>query len=105
MPSKTPGKLNSPPVQNEFDQLPLGKWCGPAQGVYYRLHSLDRSTNNPWPPIYFSQAGRTRFDPPAGPGTLYVGETLPMAYGPPVLLRDHPELMLSLAELEVAILP
>lgn len=30
----------------------------------------------PWPPIYFSRAGRTRFDPPAGSGALYLGETL-----------------------------
>lgn len=76
MPPKTPGKLNFPPPQNEFDQLPLAQWCVSVQGVFYRLHSLNRTTRKPWPPTHFSQAGRTRFDPANGPGTFYVGETL-----------------------------
>ena len=37
---------------------------------------MDGSTGKPWPPVYFSKAGRTRFDPIGGPGTFYVGETL-----------------------------
>jgi hypothetical protein len=44
--------------------------------VFYRLHGLDASTGRPWAPVYFSRFGRTRFDPAAGPGTIYVGETL-----------------------------
>lgn len=76
MPPKTPGKLNAPPPQNEFDQLSLAKLCVQAQGVFYRLHTLDRRAGKPWPPIYFSRADLNRFDPAAGPGTFYVGETL-----------------------------
>jgi hypothetical protein len=73
---KTPGKLNSPPSQAEFDKLPVAGWCGPHFGVFYRLHGMDSNTGKAWHPIYFSRAGRTRFDPIDGPGTFYVGETL-----------------------------
>jgi hypothetical protein len=73
---KTPGKLNAPLPQAEFDKLPLAKWCAPLRGVFYRLHSLDPNTGKPWHPVYFSRAGRTRFDPVNGSGTFYVGETL-----------------------------
>lgn len=76
MPLKTPGKLNSPPSQKEFDNLPLSKWCIFREGVFYRLHSMDRRSGKPWAPLHFGKAGRTRFDPEAGPGTFYVGETL-----------------------------
>jgi hypothetical protein len=76
MPPKTPGKLNQPPPQKEFDSLPLANWCVCKSGIFYRLHSFDRNTGKPWPPVFFSTAGRTRFDPAAGPGTFYVGETL-----------------------------
>jgi hypothetical protein len=73
---KTPGKLNPPPPQTSFDELPLSHWCSPVAGVYYRLHSRNPATGKPWPPVYFSRSGRSRFDPVDGPGTLYVGETL-----------------------------
>ena len=63
MPKKTPGKLNSPPPQSEFDRLSMARWCVPARGVFYRLHSMDGATGRPWPPIYFSRAGLTRFSP------------------------------------------
>jgi hypothetical protein len=76
MPLKTPGKLNSPPPQAAFDKLPLARWCAQRQGVYYRLHGLNGTTGKPWPPVHFSRAGTSRFDPVDGPGTLYVGETL-----------------------------
>ncbi len=73
---KTPGKLNLPLSQAEFDKLPLAGWCSPFRGLFYRLHSFDPKTRKPWFPIYFSQVGKTRFDPVDGPGTFYVGETL-----------------------------
>jgi hypothetical protein len=73
---KTPGKLNAPVPQADFDKLPLAKWCTALRGVFYRLHSLDPTTGQAWHPIYFSRAGRTRFDPINGSGTFYVGETL-----------------------------
>ena len=76
MPLKTPGKLNPPPPQAEFDRLPLAKWCAPVRGVFYRLHGLNTTSGKPWPAIYFSRDGRTRFDPVSGAGTFYVGETL-----------------------------
>jgi hypothetical protein len=75
-PLKTPGKLNPPCPRAEFDRLPLSKWCSSVQGVLYRLHGLERKTGKPWPPVYFSRADRTRFDPADGPGTFYVGQTL-----------------------------
>lgn len=73
---KTPGKLNAPVPQAEFDKLPLAKWCTALRGVFYRLHSLDLTTGQAWHPIYFSRAGRTCFDPINGSGTFYVGEAL-----------------------------
>jgi hypothetical protein len=76
MPLKTPGKLNPPPVQAVFDQLPLRKYCGPVKDVFYRLHSLNPATGKAWSPIFFSQRDATRFDPAAGVGTLYIGATL-----------------------------
>jgi len=76
MPVKTPGKLNSPPPQAEFDALPLARWCAQMEGVYYRLHGLNQTTGKPWPPVHFSQRGTSRFDPAGGPGTFCVGETL-----------------------------
>src|ERR1019366_1458486 len=76
MPLKIPGKLNASAPQAEFDKLPLAKWCAPLRGVFYRLHGLNPKTGKPWHPVYFSQAGLTRFDPVGGTGTFYVGETL-----------------------------
>lgn len=73
---KTPGKLNAPLPQPEFNALPLSNWCGSVQGVFYRLHSIDPSTGKPYPPVYFSRKGSSRFDPRNGPGTLYIGKTL-----------------------------
>ena len=76
MPLKTPGDLNPPPSSAEFNKLPLHHWCGDREGLYFRLHTVNRSTGKPWHPIHFSRRGATRFDPPTGPGTLYVGETI-----------------------------
>jgi hypothetical protein len=76
MPKKTPGKLNAPSPKAAFDQLPLGKLCVPVKGVFYRLHAFDPGTRAPWPPIFFSRRGSTRFDPVRGTGTLYLGSTL-----------------------------
>jgi hypothetical protein len=73
---KTPGKLNAPPPQTTFDGLPLARWCGKRMGVYYRLHSRNPASGKPWPAVFFSKSGRSRFDPIDGPGTFYVGETL-----------------------------
>jgi hypothetical protein len=76
MPKKTPGKLLPPPAAAEFDELPLARWCKPAAGVFYRLHSTDLTTSKPWPSVFFSQRDRSRFDPAGGPGTLYLGASL-----------------------------
>jgi hypothetical protein len=76
MPKKTPGKLNSPPTQAEFDKLPLANLCGPVKGVFYRLHSLNPASGKAWPALFFSQRGATRFDPATGVGTLYIGSSL-----------------------------
>jgi hypothetical protein len=76
MQKKTPGKLRPPPAAADFDRLPLAKWCKPTSGIYYRMHSTNPITGKPWPAIFFSQKGRSRFDPAAGPGTLYFGESL-----------------------------
>jgi hypothetical protein len=76
MPKKTPGKLNPPPPAAEFNKLPLYSWCGLREGFYLRLHRVNRSTGKPWHPIHFSRRGASRFDPPTGPGTLYVGESI-----------------------------
>jgi len=76
MAKKTPGKLNKPPPQAEFDQLNLEALCGEEDGIYYRLHSIDGKTGNPWPPLHFSKRGTTRFDPSDGVGTLYLAQSL-----------------------------
>jgi len=73
---KIPGNLNPPPPSADFNTLPLGHWCGEREGLYFRLHTINRFTGRPWHPIHFSRRGATRFDPSTGPGTLYVGETL-----------------------------
>lgn len=76
MPKKIPGKLQPPPAAAEFDNLPLAKWCKPVAGIFYRLHSTDTKAGKPFPAVFFSQRGRTRFDPELGPGTLYIGGSL-----------------------------
>jgi hypothetical protein len=76
MRKKTPGKLNKPPPQDIFDLVPLRQCCGRVEGVFYRLHSIDAVTGAVHAPVHFSRNGANRFDPPDGPGTLYVGETL-----------------------------
>ena len=75
-PKKTPGKLNLPVLQAEFDRLPLASCCRSRHGVFYRLHSTDPKTGRAYHPIYFSQAGRSRFDHPASPGTVCIGDSL-----------------------------
>lgn len=77
MAAKTPGKLHSPPSQADFDKIELGRLCKilPPRS-YLRLHSQNPFTKRPWPAANFSRAGNSRFDPPAGPGTLYLGQTL-----------------------------
>jgi len=37
---------------------------------------MDPDKKTPWPAIYFSRQGRTRFDPTSGIGTMCVGESL-----------------------------
>jgi hypothetical protein len=75
-PQKIPGKISAPPSQPVFDLLPVKKWCASVRGVFYRLHSIDLKTGKMWPAVSFSQRGTTRFDPSAGVGSLYLGETL-----------------------------
>jgi hypothetical protein len=78
MPKKEPGKLHSPVPQSDFDRIDLqAMTCAVRPRRYYRLHGTDPSTGKPYECIYFSQKGSTRFDPPTGPGTMCVGETLP----------------------------
>src|ERR1700684_3015800 len=76
MPKKTPGKVNAPPDQAEFDRLPISRFCRQIDGIFYRLHSINPTTSKPWPPLHFSKRGNTRFDPTAGIGTLCVAKTL-----------------------------
>lgn len=76
MPKKTPGSINPPPDQAQFDELPLRQLCRTVEGRFYRLSSLNPKTGQPWPAIHFSSRGHTRFDPRDGTGTLYLGETL-----------------------------
>ena len=76
MAKKTPGKLNDPPRQAEFDRLNLSALCREESGIYYRLHSIDRKTGKLWGPIHFSKRGNTRFDPADGVGTLCVAQSL-----------------------------
>lgn len=76
MAKKTPGRLNEPPSETEFNRLKIAQFCEPKSGVLYRLHSTDPSTGSPWPPVFFSRRGKTRFDPANGVGTLYVAISL-----------------------------
>jgi hypothetical protein len=76
MPKKTPGKLNAPPAQAAFDQLPLVGFCQSVKRVFYRLHGINPATGACWPPVFFGRADRSRFDPANGSGTLYLGGTL-----------------------------
>jgi hypothetical protein len=75
MRTKTPGKLNFPPDQSLFVRLPLIDFCGKRQGVYYRLHPLDKVTGKPYDPIFFGRLGCTRFDHALGP-VFYALETV-----------------------------
>lgn len=69
-PEKIPGLLQAPPAAEEFGKVPLGKYCRPVEGVFYRLHQRHRSA------VFFSREGSSRFDPPEGPGTFYVAGSL-----------------------------
>jgi hypothetical protein len=75
-PKKVAGKVTSPPSQADFNKRPLGKYCRTVTGIFRRLHVINPETSQPWPPIYFSTAGYTRFDPVRGIGTMCVGESL-----------------------------
>ncbi len=55
-----------------------------------------------WPPERF--ASRLKGPAPMH-GSWKFKSTDPLVYGPPVLLRDHPDLQLALMHLEVAVLP
>jgi len=75
-PKKVAGKVTPPPSQADFNKRPLGKYCRSVTGMFRRLHVINPATHQPWPPIYFSSAGNTRFDPVGGIGTMCVGESL-----------------------------
>lgn len=75
-PRKVAGKVRTPPSQSQFDNLPLRKYCLSETGIYRRLHVIDPATGDPWPAIFFSKQGRTRFDPAGGAGTMCVGTSL-----------------------------
>jgi hypothetical protein len=75
-PKKVAGKVTPPPSQADFNKRPLGKYCRSVTGMFRRLHVINPATRQPWPPIYFSRAGNTRFDPVGGIGTMCVGESL-----------------------------
>ncbi len=76
MAKKTPGKLNQPPVQADFDGIDLERFCRPVEGVFYRLHETHPATGMAWPPLHFSKRGNSRFDPRGGVGALCIGQTL-----------------------------
>ena len=76
MPKKTPGSLHPPPPKDEFNDLPLRMALATVSGVFYRLHPRNPATGLPWPAVFFSQRGASRFDPKEGVGTLYLGESL-----------------------------
>ena len=48
----------------------------PVAGVFYRLHPRNPAIGHPWPAVYFSQRGASRFDPVPGVGTLCLGDSL-----------------------------
>lgn len=75
MGKKTPGKLNQPPPQAEFDRFALAGLCRKCHGTFYRLHGTDPATGDPWPAIYFSKRAHSRFDPVGGVGALCLAET------------------------------
>lgn len=75
-PRKTPGRLPPPPEAEAFARVPLRRLCRPVSGMFYRLHPRDSATGKPRHPVFFSRRGTTRFDPPEGPGTLYLADTL-----------------------------
>jgi len=76
MPKKTPGSLHPPPPKDVFNDLSLRMLLGPVSGVFYRLHRRNPATTLPWPAVFFSQRGASRFDPKEGVGTLYLGDSL-----------------------------
>lgn len=76
MSQKTPGNLPPPPAAEEFNRIPLRMLLSQVAGVFYRLHPLNPETGQPWPAVYFSRRGATRFDPTQGVGTLYLGDSL-----------------------------
>ena len=79
MRKKTPGRISLPSSQSEFDKIRLKRFCVPVQGLFQRVHGLNPSTGNPYPPIHFSRLGNSRFDPKGGIGTLCIGNSLAVA--------------------------
>jgi hypothetical protein len=73
---KAAGKVATPPAQADFDKIPLLDYCRIETGLFRRLHVLKPRTKKPWPAVYFSTAGITRFDPVGGAGTMCVGQSL-----------------------------
>ena len=73
---KAAGKVATPPPQTDFDKIPLGDYCRTESGLFRRLHVLKPGTTDPWPAVYFSTRGTTRFDPARGIGTMCVGQSL-----------------------------
>jgi RES domain-containing protein len=76
MAKKTPGEFHPPPPAYEFNQLPLAPPCTLESGFLYRLHSTNVETGAPWPAVFFSRRGTSRFDPVEGVGTLYAAKSL-----------------------------
>lgn len=75
-PKKAAGKVASPPSQADFNKRPLRKYCQRVTDIFRRIHVMDPDKKTPWPAIYFSRQGRTRFDPMHGLGTICVGTSL-----------------------------
>jgi hypothetical protein len=76
-PKKVAGKVAAPSSQAKFNKQPLRNYCRRATGgICRRLHVLDPDKKTPWPAVYFSRQGRTRFDPVDGVGTICVSASL-----------------------------
>ena len=130
-PRKTPGNLPPPPSAEAFARLPLGRLCRKVAGVYQRLHARDPESGLGEHParidgIYYPSRHddirrnlalfRREHFLPAQPeprltplahdlAAFGAREDGPLLYGPPICLREHPQLHAALVELEVGLLP